>query len=359
MTDFPRQPTDVTPQWLSTVVGAPVESFTTTPVGEGVGMLGVIARLQLTYSASRGDAPESVVVKCATNVESNRAVAMGFRVYEREVTFYQRLAPQLAAGVPHCYHAEFDAASGDFILVMQDFTGYRAGDQVEGCGVDDATRGIDVMAQLHATYWNAPAHPELDWMLADFRVDGETHRPAISGGFAVGWDPCVKAFGANIAPDILAAGSRFGANIQDLHYRMGKGPQTLVHGDFRLDNLLFGSSETHMPLVLLDWQGMLISKGTQDLAYLLSQNLRKDERREHEFALVEHYHEQLLAQGVTGYTLSEAWNDYKLAVLYLFAYAVVIGGTLDPSNERGFQFMTQLIDRASAAVMDLDLLSTL
>lgn len=357
MPSFPTQPSEVTVGWLTEVLHAPVSGFTSTPVGEGVGMLGVIARLQLQYVGDRGAAPTSVVVKCATNVDANRAVAMGFRVYEREVQFYQGLAQQIGEGVPTCHFAEIDATTGDFILVLEDFTGFRAGDQVEGCGIADAVAGIDVMARLHATFWDAPTRPELDWVLRDFRVDGEVHRPAISGGFNVGWDPCISLFGSHMAPELIAAGPTFSANAEALHHRMGEGVQTLIHGDFRLDNLLFGVNPEQPPMVLLDWQGMLVSKGTQDLAYLLSQNLRTPERREHERALVNHYHARLVDAGVTGYSAAEAWDDYRLAVLYLFTYAVVIGGTLDPSNERGQKFMAQLIERSSAAVMDLDLLS--
>ncbi len=359
MTSFPAHPSQVTTEWLSDVLGHAVTGFDSTPVGEGVGMLGVIARLQLRYDGPHDNAPASVVVKCATDVAANRAVAMGFRVYEREVKFYQRLADKVGAGVPLCYFAEFDDESGDFMLVLEDFTGYRAGDQVEGCGVEDAEACIDVMARLHATFWNADSHPELDWMLADFQVDGELHRPGISGGFGVGWDPCISIFGAHIAPEIIEAGPRFAANVNELHLRMGDGAKTLIHGDFRLDNLLFGQTPEDHPMVLLDWQGTLVSKGTQDVAYLLSQNLRTPERRTHELALVTRYHEQLVKHGVTNYSFEQAWADYRLSVLYTFAYAVVIGGTLDPSNERGRAFMAQLIDRSSTTVMDLQLLKIL
>ena len=62
---------------------------------------------------------------------------------------------------------------------------------------------------------------------------------------------------------------------------------------------------------------------------------------------------------MTGYTVEQLWDDYRLAALYLFVYAVVIGGTLDPSNERGLAFMTKLMERATATIDDLDLLSLL
>jgi hypothetical protein len=41
-------------------------------------------------------------------------------------------------------------------------------------------------------------------------------------------------------------------------------------------------------------------------------------------------------------------------VLYLWVYATVIAGTLDPSNERGKAFMTAMVTRSSSAIGDLD-----
>jgi hypothetical protein len=43
----------------------------------------------------------------------------------------------------------------------------------------------------------------------------------------------------------------------------------------------------------------------------------------------------------------------------MFCFAVVIAGTLDPANERGTAFMENLVERASATVMDHDVLSLL
>jgi hypothetical protein len=95
------------------------------------------------------------------------------------------------------------------------------------------------------------------------------------------------------------------------------------------------------------------------MAYLLSQNLTIEERRAHEEELLQHYYDKLVSLGVTDYSLEECWKAYKVAALYLFCYAVVIAGTLDPSNERGKAFMEQLVSRSSAMLMDHDLLSLL
>jgi len=360
---FPKHPTEVTPLWLTErlraagAIGAShvITSFTSTPLGEGVGMLGVIARLELAYEGERGPL-DSIVVKCATSTEANRAVAMGFRMYEREVRFFNELASRVGAGVPACYHARIDLATGDFVILLEDLAGYRQGDQVAGCDLDDAVLSIDVMARLHAAWWDAGDRPELEWVPT---VDGDLHRGGMVAGTRAGWEPFVAGFGHLVPQELLDAGPRFMAGLSELHGRMGQGPQTLIHGDFRLDNVLFGVEAHHYPIALVDWQGIIVSKGAHDLAYLLSQNLVTEARRTHERDLVARYHARLGDEGVTGYSFDECWDDYRLACLWLFEYAVVIGGTLDPANERGSAFMTGLIERSALTITDLGLLSLL
>lgn len=359
---FPNQPDKVDPDWLterlqqSGAIGPEhrVVGFSSSPLGEGIGMLGIIARFKLEYAGEPGPI-ETLVVKCATPAEANRAVAMTFRMYEREVRFFQLLADRLPEGIPRCYYAEIDLSTGDFILLMEDFFGYRQGDQAAGCDVPDAELGIDAMARLHAVWWGATDRAEFAWVPT---VDGELHRmmvPATAGS----WDPFIAKFGHLVAPEIVEVGPRYLASLADLHTRMGQGPQTLIHGDFRLDNILYGVRPDQHRIALLDWQGVIVSKGVHDLAYLLSQNLVTESRRTHERNLVERYHTRLGEGGVTGYSLEQCWDDYRLAVLWLFEYAVVIGGALDPANDRGSAFMSGLIERSSTAIMDLGLLDLL
>jgi hypothetical protein len=295
-----------------------------------------------------------VVVKCATPSMANREVAKAFRVYEREVRFFRELAARVQSGIPRCYAAAFDDETHDFILVLDDVGHYRQGDQVAGCGLADAQAGVDAMAALHAAWWDAPKHAELAWVPA---VNSELHLNGMTGGFDAGWGPFIAAFGESVDPSIVAARDAYRAALPGLHNRMAAGPQTLVHGDFRLDNLMFGDGQPGTePMSLLDWQGMLTSKGPHDLGYFLTQNVTTDVRRAHERELVARYHAALVAHGVTGYSATDAWADYELAALYLFEYAVVIGGTLDPANARGSAFMTGLIARSSQTIVDLDLL---
>ena len=326
------------------------------PIGEGVGMLALISRIGVTYDEPEAGAPASVIAKFATPSEQNRAVAAAFRVYEREALFLRDVSSKTTAPIPAVYGVEIDVPSGEFVLLMEDLGEYRTGDQVAGCGLDEAIVVLDAIVPLHAAFWNSVDRPELAFAP---HIDGDMQREGMSGGCVVGWDPCIERFGDVIPESIRAARERYTSSAQELHRRMGRLPQTLIHGDLRLDNIMFAAAPGHRPAMVLDWQGVIISAAVQDVAYLLTQNLTIENRRAHEDTLLAHYHARLVAEGVTGYPYDQFVADYRLASLYLFVYAVVIGGTLDPSNERGMAFMGQLIARACSTIVDHDLLSLL
>ncbi len=354
---YPTHPSELTNEWLTerlrsagAIGDASVTGFSTTPVGEGIGMLGILVRVALEYDQQVADAPASLVAKFATPVLANRAVAMAYRLYEREVGFYHEIAPNIDAAAPKCYAAEVDPESGDCVLLLQDLSDMRTGDQVAGCDAETAKQIIDAVVPLHAKYWG---HPEDLTVKSVPRIDSEGQSAGITAGCEAGWDPCMTNFGHVVADEIKASRDRFLPAVPEIHHMIGRRVQTIIHGDVRLDNLMFDTSH----IVLLDW-ALSISTGLQDVAYLLSQNVTLDERRAHETELLEHYQRRLAEHGVE-YPLDKCWEDYRVGVLYMFCYAVVIVGTLDPANERGAAFMEKLVERASATMMDHDILSML
>ena len=62
---------------------------------------------------------------------------------------------------------------------------------------------------------------------------------------------------------------------------------TAIHGDFRLDNMLFDGSGSARPVTVVDWQTVHVGSGPQDVAYFIGNAFADvDERREHEERLV-------------------------------------------------------------------------
>ncbi|MEO1064086.1 MAG: phosphotransferase [Actinomycetota bacterium] len=361
MTDIhplPSGPAAITPGWLTSVLrssgalpaGGEVAEVRRVPVGEGVGMLSEIEYVHLTCAGDAGGAPDSVVVKFPTANEQNRAVAQQYDVYRREVRYYAELDPQNDAPGPAVHLSAMDG-DDHFVIVMENLAGYDLGDQVVGATLAQTQAGVDLLARQHASFWGRMTEEEHGWLP---RAADSFHAENMYQGVQFGWDPMLTTFGDHVPESVRGMKDRFVATVKTLQAQLDAEPLTLAHGDFRMDNLFFGSTDDHHALTIIDWQGPLRSRGMHDVAYLLCQSTQIEVRRAHERDLVQRYVDGLAAAGVEGYAVDEAWADYRAAVLYLWCYAVVIAGTLDSANERGVRWMTEMIKRNVAAIEDLD-----
>jgi hypothetical protein len=110
---------------------------------------------------------------------------------------------------------------------------------------------------------------------------------------------------------------------------------------------------------VLDWQGILVSAGVHDVAFLLSQNLADGVRESGERDLVAHYHRRLVEHGVRGHDLDSLWEDYRVAVLLEWVYPVIIGGSLPMETERSAALFAAMVERSGRAIIDLDALALL
>lgn len=363
MAHFPAQPEQLSAAWLTEILRAAkavaadeeVADFTVASIGDGVGLLGMVVRLELTYRGGTGVGPESLVIKFAHPVPANRAIAMNLHMYEREVTFFTKIADSVDVPKPVCYHAEVDTDTGENVVVLEDLRRYRAADQVAGVNADDAKLVIDAFVPLHAAYWGNTDHEMLH---SAMRIDSnyiEAFMPGVEGT----WENCVQQFGDCITEDVKAALPRYMSGMRQLHGVMGRRTQTLVHGDVRMDNVMFGSGgdlQEH-PVVLIDWQALMVSNPMHDMAYMVSQSLSVEDRRAHEDELVQHYHARLGERGVRDYSIEQCWDDYDVAVLYLLSYPLIIGGAFDPANDRGRQLAEEVLRRSSQTVSDRGLLA--
>ena len=354
----PRQPGDLTAEWLTGALQSAgfdgvVSSFDIRLLGEGVGMMSVLCLIDLQYGAGTG--PGTVVGKFAATVAANLAVALHFDLYRREVVFYRDIAPLTKMCVPRVYFADV-IGSDDFVILMEDMSDYRRGDQIAGCTPEEAATCMDELATLHAPFWDKVDTPTFAFT---FVHAPSLHSIGMCQATIDGWDSMIATFGPYVPGFIQDVKDRYLAVIPKMQLWLAQDPITFVHGDFRLDNLLFGDAPGQASVVTLDWQGVLRSKGIQDVAYLLSQSMEPTDRARHEQALVALWHRGLVDAGVTGYAAEQAWQDYRRAVLSLWVYVTVIASALDPSNDRGKQFMSGMITRAASAISDLDCLSLL
>jgi aminoglycoside/choline kinase family phosphotransferase len=150
-----------------------------------------------------------------------------------------------------------------------------------------------------------------------------------------------------------AIGERIGQNVVKLQTSISDRPHTIVHADFRTDNLFFASPQGGPDFAVVDWQIACRGRGIFDVAYLLCGGLEAGVRRANEERLVRMYHDTLVANGVRDYGWDQCWREYRRMALYVFVYVVISLGTLDPANERGVRLMQAWLRRSSAAIEDL------
>lgn len=358
---LPETAAAVSNEWLTEVLhasgalppGGTVTGIERQIIGEGVGMMSDLARLVPTYAGDANDAPASLVAKFPAHNETNRAVAVKYDTYAREVRYYAELDPVCAANGPGI-HLSVIEPDNTFVIVMDDHSDYRVGDQIVGASLAETKICIDELAKLHASFWNKVA--EFDWLP---HIAGSQHATNMQVGTELGWDTMLKIFGDFVPERINDRREDIQKAIAPLQERLDTAPITLIHGDFRMDNLLFGQAADHHPLVILDWQGPLLGRGIQDAAQLLCQSTQTDVRRAHQRDLIQRYVDALKANGVSGYGFDAAWDDYRHATLYSWAFVVVVSGTLDVGNERGFAWMSKMVARNAAAIDELDCLSLL
>ena len=347
---------DVTPAWLTAALResgvlskATVTAAPRVTIGTGVGILGELARVTLTYDQSEAGAPKTLVAKIPTADPGGRGVAQMLGFYEKEARFYTDLAADCAVGAPKCYYTAQNPEKCEFIILMEDLDGLRIGDQVVGCTVEEAHLISRNLARFHAQWWASPGLDALDWIPG---MDSPM-QVLVVGAYLQSLERFFTLEGARLTDEQKGVILGLGSRIQSMQIALSAAPATLAHGDARLDNIFFGSSDGSREITFIDWQILLKGRGVYDIGYLLSQSLAPADRKAHERDIVRDYYGTLMANGVTGYPFEQCWEDYRAAVLFCLVYPVIAGGSVEMANERAMALLHAITERSVAAITDL------
>jgi hypothetical protein len=331
-----RRPEEITARWLGDTLGRPgLELIGTERIGTGQ----MSRSHRVTFTAGAG-ARESVVVKLASDDATSRATGVGLGAYSREISFYRKLAPRIGGPLATCHAAEYDAADGWFTLVLQDIAGAAQGDQIAGCGVAEAQMALRALARIHA-----PVMGDLALSTADYLNLPNPLGQALVAQLLPGF---LERFGERIAPEHAELCRRFVPSI-DGWSADRRPPLGLVHGDYRLDNLLFAGDGC----TVVDWQTMGWGPAMLDVSYFVGGGLSVEDRRAHEEGLVRLYHDELLAQGVEGFSFETCWGEYRRQVFYGLVMTIAASMIVEQTARGDDMFMAWLARNAQQAI-DLD-----
>jgi hypothetical protein len=218
------------------------------------------------------------------------------------------------------------------------------GDQLAGCSVAEAEVAIGQLPKLHAPRWGDPTLTEIPWLHRhdEAGIDGAAALLQMLG------DSFLERYEATLDPDVAELVPRLMPRIGN-HFHDRPGPWTVVHSDYRLDNLLFGPDGD---VTVVDWQTAAHGPGVADVSYFIGAGLPTEVRRAHERDLVERYRVGMAAEGVE-LDPDGLWEDYRR---YTFSGLIMaIGASMIVTRtDRGDQMFMAMANRHGQHALDLD-----
>lgn len=324
---IPERPSEISAPWLEEALSAPADSlrdFEVTRIGEGAGIVGVISRVSLAWSAGNGSLPPSVVVKLSPDDPVLRT-RPGIRLsMEREARFYAELAKECGVRTPHPYATGFEAETGKAAIVMEDFG--EATIYETGTAPDEAIVSVGRhIARLHARWWNDPRLAAMDW-LASIAKASAIQGPNVRAGV-----PRVTPWFEANAPDMFELAVLRLEDAERGVFPSPSLPGTLCHGDLALKNVAFVEGEP----VLFDWALASKNPGPTDLTALISESFGATVPRSLADVVVPAYAGSLREAGVEGVSEEQIREDFGIALMArLWMPLMLLGANPDAARER-------------------------
>lgn len=346
-TDIVERPTDLTVEWLSAALDTPVRGFVFERIGTG--QMSECYRVALTYADSC-DGPRSVVLKVAATDPVSRQTGLALGLYEREVRFYTDIAPGLDGPIAPCHQAGFDAETGAFHLLLGDAAPAVVGNEIHGATVEQALLALAELGRVHAPLLGDAAMANADWLNRESPMN-----QALIGQLYAGF---LGRYADRIAPAHREVCEQLVASFDAYVASEGapQRPHGLVHGDYRLDNMLFGEAGADRALTVVDWQTVAWGPAMTDVAYFLGCALPDELRREHYEALLRAYHNALGPHAPL--TLDDVRDGVRRQSFFGVMMAIV-SSMLVAQTDRGDEMFMVMLRRHCQHALDTDALATL
>jgi thiamine kinase-like enzyme len=359
----PPSPAALTVEWLTAALcsrapGARVEHFTLGPKNDGTSAR---RTLEVTYNAagSQVGLPVYLFTKSSPTLLT-RLVTTTANLLPAEHAFYRTIRAEVDIEAPAGYYAAWDPKSNRSLFIMEDVTRTRGAKTdtilTRHFTRDQAEDAVDLLATLHATYWDQPGlRRRFDWLMDPYSWQLRLNKlMMMDRNIVVGFDRS-----EHVMPrEIFSRKDDFIEALLCSRRISADGPRTIVHSDVHAGNwYLTGDGRVG----LFDWQCMLHGLGVQDLAYALIGNLTIEHRRAWERELVELYRDRLSEHGVTNVPDAETlWLRYRQMIPHaMFMWLGTIGSNKMQPQMQTPEISLANIERSAQACADLDAFAAL
>lgn len=319
----------------------------------GTGQIASTYRVRLEWTERLPHCPIHVVVKVAGDEVDGREPERRIATFRREVGFYNQLGSKGSLPIPSCFHADADD-QGDFTLVMSESPG-RSGDQIIGCTERVARAFVDAAAIIHSQTWGLEMNVrDLPWLAtgakheAEIALRNERYSKLLTG--------FIDRYRQRLDESCLVVAERLAGNLEVIDRQL-RLRTCIVHNDYRLDNMIIDETAVEPRVIVIDWQTVGVGSGAVDVAYAIGSGLTSEDRRRHEYALIDRYVERLHDTGIDA-DPSDILHDYRLGSASGLVMAVIASQVVR-RTERGDEMFAVMAERHALQIIDLGLFDLL
>ena len=327
-------------------------------LGSATNAFGRLLRCHLTTDGGVAANPATVIVKLPTTDRRAFRFAKWLSMHQRECLYYRRLARQARIRSPVLLYGDFDADTHRFVLVLEDLRDLEVPVQVAGVSAGRARLAVREIAELHGQFWGAVDHPAL---AGCSDVLGPRFRRFMQIACLLCLPVVLERFGDSFSPRTRRLVEALGPRITAHYAAVAAGPRTFIHGDYRAENMFFGpevggsaSTSGGDDFAVVDWQGCGLGAGLYDVAYFLGTNVVPGDRRRIEREALDEYHDIVCRLGARDFTFDDCWRSYRQNMLSVLMPCMLACGGLYLGDQRLHDLVKSGLERALAAMEDLD-----
>ncbi|MBW2624443.1 MAG: phosphotransferase [Deltaproteobacteria bacterium] len=387
---IPKSAEEITPEWLTGALtesgvlsGNSVRAIKREVIGSEQGYMGILTRLSIEYDQPDDAAPSTMVAKIPTQEPKNKMIMEAFWNFERENRLYEEILDQLPLRTPRCYYSDFDPGKGEkwvnsvykrygklpkglaglyfyyvgmrnlrlkrrYILLLEDFGGLEQIDQRDGCSLEDAKLVMKPLGIAHAAFWESP-------QLNKYWLKDHADFSNMMGFLASRGIPVLKkAFPEKLSQKENEVFDWLMKNNANLAEYTKTRPNTLIHTDYRLDNIFFDRVNNNVAVI--DWQASCPGLGLFDPCFFILNNGSSPFTHDQAEELITIYHQGLVEGGLSDYSLEECMSDYKYGLLIALRYVLIIIGGIEVEKDPNAKALLGLwLDRMKPLIEGIDL----
>ena len=171
--------------------------------------------------------------------------------------------------------------------------------------------------------------------------------------YALSVGPVLKRFGHVFSSETRRLFEAYTARLDSQFLEFSAKPQTFVHGDYHLGNIVFGVDHPD-EVSVIDWQVCGVSCGMEDVATFMVTGLSSEMRRKMERELLEEYHDIVCSMGAQAYTFEDCWQTYRQYILSRLVTLAIAAAVVETSDPEAMKAAENYLRRLQTAIGDLE-----